>query len=102
MIQCMPNSYKEIINDCIDQVAENSKTLVTVAAGSEQVTTSATTTATSQITALAPIGKTQFNTEQYSQLTMVMEDSDETESVQEEDPNDPEWFEPAPRIPRLQ
>lgn len=39
--------------------------------------------------------------EAFSPLPMLAEDSDETESVHE-DPNDPEWFEPPQRIPRLQ
>lgn len=32
----------------------------------------------------------------------ILEDSDETESALDEDPNDPEWREPPPRIPRTE
>lgn len=104
MIQLMPTSYKNIINECIDQVTEDTKKSETsvsdapTTSGSDQSVPATTT----PITTLALNCKTQIRTEQYSQLTMLAEDSDETESIQEEDPNDPEWFEPPQRIPRLQ
>lgn len=77
MIQLMPTSYKDIINDCIDQVSSPQST--------EQPA----------ITTLATNCKTNRKTEHYSELGMLVEDSDETESIPEEDPDDPE-FEPTP------
>lgn len=72
-------------------------------------TTTTTTTATT-IDAVAPTPpttlasncKNRSTTQQYSDLSMLVEDSDETESVQE-DANDPEWNgEPPHRIQKLQ
>lgn len=40
--------------------------------------------------------------ENCSHLAAMLEDSDETESALDEDPNDPEWREPPPRIPRTE
>lgn len=94
MIQYMPNSFKDVINECIDQVAGSIK-IPKPQIDAEQIKFPVPTTP------LAPNCKTQLKTEQYSQLSMLVEDSDETESVQE-DPNDPEWFEPPQRIPRTQ
>lgn len=101
MIQSMPTSYKDIINNCIDQVTGEKLPSTTL-------TTTTTTPATTTIdiptppTTLATNCKNRFTTQQYSDLTMLVEDSDETESVQE-DANDPEWnFEPPQRIQRMQ
>lgn len=80
----MPNSYKDIINDCIDQVTADSKTSPDQSIDEPM-----------PITTLATNCKTQNKTEHYSELSMLVEDSDETESIPEEDPNDPE-FEPTP------
>lgn len=90
----MPNSYKEVINECIDQVAGSIKL-------QKQQSVDDQLKFPPPVTPLASNCKTQLKTEQYSQLSMLVEDSDETESVQE-DPNDPEWFEPPQRIPRTQ
>lgn len=79
MIQCMPASYKDIINECIDQVTSDDKV-------DEQ---------NPPTTPLVSDTKTQNTTEHFSELSMLAEDSDETESVPDEDPNDPE-FEPKP------
>lgn len=90
MIQSMPTSYKDIINNCIDQVS-----------GDKLPTTSAEKS-TAPPTTLAPNCKSRQTTQQYSDLTMLVEDSDETESIHE-DANDPEWnFEPPQRIQKTQ
>lgn len=103
MIQSMPTSYKDIINSCIDQVTGDKLPSATAAA------TAAATTAT-PIDAVAPTPpttlasncKNRLTTQQYSDLSMLVEDSDETESVQE-DANDPEWNgEPPHRVQKLQ
>lgn len=92
MIQSMPTSYKEIINSCIDQVAGDKL----------QTQTSITESIPTPTTTLAPNCKSRLTTQQYSDLTMLVEDSDETESIQE-DANDPEWnFEPPQRIQKIQ
>lgn len=53
-------------------------------------------------TTLASNCKNRFTTHKYSDLSMLVEDSDETESIQE-DANDPEWnFEPPQRIQKTQ
>lgn len=80
----MPNDYKDLINECIDQVTGVST--INSPNSSDAETTIVSVSKTGQFT---------------SQLPMLVEDSDETESVQE-DPNDPEWFEPPQRIPKLQ
>lgn len=80
----MPTSYKEFINECIDQVT-----------GEQKPITESTENANVPITPLAQNCKTQNKQEHYSELSMLVEDSDETESLPEEDPNDPE-FEPTP------
>lgn len=82
----MPNSYKDIINDCIDQVTADTKPSDSASATVQEQPTS--------YTPLIPNCKTQNTTGHYSELSMLVEDSDETESI-EEDPNDPE-FEPTP------
>lgn len=97
MIQSMPTTYKDIINSCIDQVT------------GDKLPSSAATAATptdgippTPPTILATNCKNRFTTQQYSDLSMLVEDSDETESVQE-DANDPEWIsEPPHRIPKMQ
>ena len=93
MIQSMPTSYKEIINSCIDQVAGEKLPPQTSTTDSMPMPT----------TMLAPNCKSRLTTQQYSDLTMLVEDSDEeTESIQE-DANDPEWnFEPPQRIQKTQ
>lgn len=83
----MPSDYKDIINECIDQVTG-------VTTINSQNSSGTEVTDTTKISATKPGPFT-------SQLSMLVEDSDETESVQE-DPNDPEWFEPPQRIPKLQ
>lgn len=90
MIQSMPTNYKDIINECIDQI--------TSAASAEQqdAMQDSSSSATNLLSATSDT-----KAEQFSPLPMLAEDSDETESVHE-DPNDPEWFEPPQRIPRLQ
>lgn len=89
MIQSMPTSYKDIINSCIDQVASDKPTNDT-----NPIQTPTTT--------LASNCKNRFTTHKYSDLSMLVEDSDETESIQE-DANDPEWnFEPPQRIQKTQ
>lgn len=105
MIQSMPTSYKDIINDCIDQVTGDKLTSAT------GTTTTSTTTpmdvdGVSAVpptppTTLASNCKNRFTTQQYSDLTMLVEDSDETESVQE-DANDPEWNIVPHRIQKMQ
>lgn len=90
MIQSMPTSYKEIINSCLDQV------------DSDKLPTSPIDKPAMSTTTLAPNCKSRQTTQQYSDLTMLVEDSDETESNQE-DANDPEWnFEPPQRIQKTQ
>lgn len=83
MIQCMPTSYKDIINECIDQVTSDDKMDESIIEQSPP------------ITPLAPDAQPRNTTENHSELSMLAEDSDETESVLDEDPNDPE-FEPTP------
>lgn len=83
MIQLMPTSYKDIINECIDQVTSHDKMDVNT---SDQNPT--TKSLVSDI-------KTPNTTGNFSELSMLAEDSDETESIPDEDPNDPE-FEPTP------
>lgn len=92
MIQSMPNSYKDIINSCIDQVTGEKVVRIST---SESNPSAPTTT-------LAANCKSRLRTQQYSDLTMLVEDSDDAESTQE-DANDPEWnFEPPQRIQRTQ
>lgn len=88
MIQCMPTNYKDIINECIDQITSASSEPPIAIPDSSGSTTNLLSTSDTKA-------------EQFSPLPMLAEDSDETESVHE-DPNDPEWFEPPQRIPRLQ
>lgn len=96
MIQSMPTSYKDIINSCIDQVSGDK---TTVPQSTAESIINATPTPT---TTLASNCKNRFTTQQYSDLSMLVEDSDETESIQE-DANDPEWnFEPPTRIQKTQ
>lgn len=83
MIECMPTSYKDIINECIDQVTSDDKMDDSISEQNPPITPSVSDT------------KTQNTTEHFSELSMLAEDSDETESIPEEDPNDPE-FEPTP------
>lgn len=90
MIQSMPTNYKDIINECIDQITSVSTSEPQIAI---QDSSGSTTNLLSTTSDTKP--------EQFSPLPMLAEDSDETESVHE-DPNDPEWFEPPQRIPRLQ
>lgn len=95
MIQSMPTTFKDIINSCIDQVTGDK--LATPSS-----TTETTSVNTTQTTTLASNCKNRFTTEQYSDLTMLVEDSDETESIHE-DVNDPEWnLEPPQRIQKTQ
>lgn len=102
MIQSMPNSYKDIINSCIDQVAGEKVPSTTAAAAAAAAGTTHETIAPTPPTTLATNHKNRFTTQQYSDLTMLVEDSDETESVHE-DANDPEWnFEPPQRIQKTQ
>lgn len=88
----MPTSYKEIINTCLDQVAgEKLQTQISI-----------TDSISTPTTILAPSCKNRLTTQQYSDLSMLVEDSDETESMQD-DANDPEWnFEPPQRIQKTQ
>lgn len=86
MIQSMPNDYKTIINNCITTITEDTNAAVIKAL--EESTTTKNTTSNDLMSDRFP--------------HMLLEgDSDETESaasgVVEEDPNDPEWLEPAPR-----
>lgn len=92
MIDCMPASYKKIIANCIDNMPDESLTDV------NQITT--TPLKQSATASTTPIKSTHKNDESFSPL-VLLEDSDETESAQDEDPNDPEWREPSPRVPRL-
>lgn len=95
MIQSMPTSYKDIINSCIDQVTGEKLPSTTASTVTDEIAPTPTTT-------LVTNCKNRFTTQQYSDLTMLVEDSDETESVQE-DANDPEWnFEPPQRIQKMQ
>lgn len=95
MIQSMPTSYKDIINSCIDQVTGEKLPSTTASTATDEIAPTPTTT-------LVTNCKNRFTTQQYSDLTMLVEDSDETESVQE-DANDPEWnFEPPQRIQKMQ
>lgn len=94
MIQGMPTSYKEIINSCIDQVTGDKLPTSSSNAEQNQMPTSTTTLATNC--------KSRQTTQQYSDLAMLVEDSDDTES-NHEDANDPEWnFEPPQRIQKTQ
>lgn len=64
--------------------------------------TNETNPAPTPTTTLASNCKNRFTTHKYSDLSMLVEDSDETESIQE-DANDPEWnFEPPQRIQKTQ
>lgn len=93
MIQSMPTSYKEIINSCIDQVA----------GGKLQTQTSLTESNPTPTTTLAPTCKSRLTTEHYSDLSMLVEDSDEENESIQEDANDPEWnFESPQRIQKTQ
>ncbi|XP_031633683.1 KAT8 regulatory NSL complex subunit 1 [Contarinia nasturtii] len=94
MIQSMPKTFKDIINDCIDQVAGDNLPAQSTAADHTPT----------QITTLAPNCKSRLRTQQYSDLTMLVEeDSDEETELAQEDANDPEWnFEPPQRIQKLQ
>lgn len=94
MIQCMPNDYKDIINECIDQVTGTAKPATATPSTDSVGNNGAATASDGDIDPLS-------RAEAFSPLPMLAEDSDETESVHE-DPNDPEWFEPPQRIPRLQ
>lgn len=81
MIQTMPSDYKAIINNCIDMAEDPNVAALNALP-------------TSTTTADLLMG------DQFPHM-MLEGDSDETESAVsgalEEDPNDPEWFEPAPR-----
>lgn len=94
MIQCMPTSYKEIINECIDQVTGETVSVQSTAGESTGIPTPTTT--------LVSSCKSRLTTQQYSDLTMLVEDSDESES-NHDDINDPEWnLEPPQRIQKTQ
>lgn len=68
----------------------------------DKLTTSSIEKMITPTTTLAPNCKSRQTTQQYSDLSMLVEDSDETESNQE-DANDPEWnFEPPQRIQKSQ
>lgn len=82
MIQCMPSSYKKIIDNCISLVTDDPTHHDGQAPGQTKG-------------ASTKIG------DNCSHLS-ILEDSDETESALDEDPNDPEWREPPPRIPRTE
>lgn len=107
MIQSMPTTYKDIINECIDQVtgdkvASASAPNSTGDAAASNPKSTLISTPMPPTTILASNCKNRFTTQQYSDLSMLVEDSDETESVQE-DANDPEWnFEPPQRIQKTQ
>lgn len=81
MIQCMPNSYKDIIDDCISLVTDDNRP----ADGASETTNNINNSSSL-----------------LNEHMAILEDSDETESAQDEDPNDPEWCEPSLRPPRAQ
>lgn len=78
MIQCMPNSYKKIIDNCINLVTDD-----TVTPDNHQPITNH----------VKGSARPSPHSVECSLILTRFDDSDETESAVDEDPNDPEWRE---------
>lgn len=89
MIQSMPSDYVDLIDECISSLTE-ADTSAATAAAMKALESSTAANANDLI-----VG------DRFPSL-LLEGDSDETESAAsgaaEEDPNDPEWTEPAPRV----
>lgn len=89
MIQSMPSDYVDLIDECISSLTE-ADTSAATAAAIKALESSTAANANDLI-----VG------DRFPSL-LLEGDSDETESAAsgaaEEDPNDPEWTEPAPRV----
>lgn len=89
MIDCMPNDYKEIINDCLELVNQNSDVKNKDGQQHRPNNTNNTNISNSIANDRFPLTILEGESD---------DDEDETESAMEEDPNDPEWSEPQKKV----